>query len=551
MSTTKILVLGPARGQLRSLFSKEAALQTAKNFDFAIIVGDLFGQSNDDEIEALLNGSIQVPLVTYFTVGASPLPSKIVERIVNGLEIAPNLQFLAKRCSIKTTNGIRIAVLGGLLDESKSGLSEDKHLPEHTVEDAKALKGFNYADILLTTSWPDQVWTRSEPPLDNAVLESIPKNPSLAELCTTLKPLYILAPSPGNFFFERTPFYYKFPIDSPGAATVCRFLSFAPFNNPDKAKALYAFSLPASKLSIEATTPSPFLAQQRKRRSPEADSYRTERGRQSDYWRPGGKSKRRRHSPGPQDCFLCLGNNTVGSHMVVSIGNVSYLATAKGPLPTSKTYSEHGMNYPAHMLVVPLEHGRSVATMNDDSTAVFKEMTQFRSSLQAMIASVSKQKLGSIAFEISLTNTVHVHWQFIPVPAEKVLKGLVEAAFQIEANNQKMGKTFVEPKPELADQMIPFDTQRPFFRIWLRAEEDGEGEDGGKIFSKTLVMDLTDVRFHFKYPRRVVAMLMEMEDRDEWQKCTQTEEEETEHAQQFGLAWKAWDFTMRDGYIQS
>ena len=81
------LVLGPGKGHLKTLFAKAATLHVKKGFSFAIAVGNLFGPEDDDEVNGILVGTIQVPLLTYFTVGTDPLPPRVVAKITADEEV--------------------------------------------------------------------------------------------------------------------------------------------------------------------------------------------------------------------------------------------------------------------------------------------------------------------------------------------------------------------------------------------------------------------------------------------------------------------------------
>ena len=59
--------------------------------------------------------------------------------------------------------------LGGVLDPNLvGGQSKEQHLPFHTADDAKGLRGANTADVLLTSMWPQGVWAGSHVALDPA-----------------------------------------------------------------------------------------------------------------------------------------------------------------------------------------------------------------------------------------------------------------------------------------------------------------------------------------------------------------------------------------------
>src|SRR5438034_5347420 len=86
------IVVGNVNGSVRNVFAKLAKLQAKQNFSFAIVVGDLFGDDSSDsgtgDITALLQGSINVPLPTYFTIGKHTIPKQVVEKLESDEEIS-------------------------------------------------------------------------------------------------------------------------------------------------------------------------------------------------------------------------------------------------------------------------------------------------------------------------------------------------------------------------------------------------------------------------------------------------------------------------------
>jgi hypothetical protein len=113
-----------------------------------VVVGDLFGdgsrEGESEQISALLNGSLVVPLPTYFSVGNNPLPKPVIEKLEIADEVCSNLIFLGRKGMVKTSEGIRIACLGGtMVGETASadpGLL-NKYSPHYTVADARGLHG--------------------------------------------------------------------------------------------------------------------------------------------------------------------------------------------------------------------------------------------------------------------------------------------------------------------------------------------------------------------------------------------------------------------------
>ncbi|KAF4983764.1 hypothetical protein FZEAL_887 [Fusarium zealandicum] len=548
MDAPKIIVMGSLEGKLEPAFKKLATLHSKNNFTMAILTGDVFSSTQDDEtVTMLLDGTIEAPLPTYFTIGNHPLPPRIAAKVEADEEICPNLHFLGKRSTTKTSEGVRIVALGGQLDANLvAGQSKEQHLPFHTVDDAKGLRGANSADILLTSMWPSGVWNGSQVALDPTQQASIAISEPIAELCAALKPRYHLSVSPTGFFYEREPFVHPTEKDTDNPA-VTRFISMAPYGNDAKAKTMYAFSLNKGDVSIPVgATASPFNPKSKKR-APKDDSY--SRHGQDDHDR-GFRGRRQKHRhrsppPGPDRCYFCLSNPNLSAHMCCSIGDDAYISTAKGPLPTSSTFAGQGLPFPAHFIIIPLPHNPTIPSIGpvsdpaDEAVKTYNEMTRFREAIQAMIATKSSHKLGVVTWEISRERNVHLIWQLLPLSADLIQKGVAEAAFRVEAENQSL-PAFSARDLSLAQQA---ESGGDFFRVWLWADD---GED--RIKGKALVMPLpTDTRFDLQFGRRVLAKLLALEDRLVWKDCEQTVDEETKDVEAFREAFKDWDFTLQDG----
>ncbi len=79
-------MLGEISGHLQQVFTKLSILHAKNNFSLALVTGNLF--SDDDvAMKDLLEGKIVVPLPTYFTIGTSPLPQAIIEKIEKDEEV--------------------------------------------------------------------------------------------------------------------------------------------------------------------------------------------------------------------------------------------------------------------------------------------------------------------------------------------------------------------------------------------------------------------------------------------------------------------------------
>lgn len=558
------VVTGAIRGQFTSVLGKLSKLHSKNLFSLGIILGDLFANpaesSSEDEesVSALLKGDIAVPLPIYFTLGNYPLPQKIIEKLERSDgEVCPNLYFLGKRSTTKTSEGLRIVALGGSLDPgSTAGLSKDKYLPFHTEDDAKALRDANTADILITSQWPLLVRTGSKVNIPDGA-EDPSAEQCIADLCSTLRPRYHFSTS-NQLFYEREPFFHAPKEEQPDEKQLTRFISLAAFDNPSKQKWLYAFSIdPEAAVSSTipaGTTASPFADYSKKRqRLPPQDQSYSRFSNHDHHHRP---SKRARQAPPTlQECFFCLSNPNLATHLITSIADNTYLTTAKGPLSDASTFPTLG--FPAHILILPLSHSPTIASISDTEvrSATYKEVHRYRRALHSLLLENSKDSLGAVTWEVSRAEGIHVHWQFLPVPSDLVTKGLVEAAFKVEAENEKYptfrNKDIGDGTAETGD----------YFRVWIWRLGEGEnlggaltsnaadhpGRDGEAVLGKeiSLVLPLSpDFRFDLQFGRRVMAKLLQREARMNWRDCQQSEAEETRDAEAFKKAFKQFDFSL-------
>ena len=134
-------------------------------------------------------------------------------------------------------------------------------------------------------------------------------------------------------------------------------------------------------------------------------------------------------------------------------------------------------------------------------------------------------------------------------------KGLVEAAFKVEADNEKY--PLFKPK-EIGDGK---GEKSDYFRVWIwrpaqsiatqpSNEEHGNGTDdpadsAGKEISLILPLS-SSFRFDLQFGRRVMAKLLGLEKRVNWRDCGQDEAEEVADAQAFKKAFREFDFSLEE-----
>jgi hypothetical protein len=545
------VVIGNVNCALQEVFTKLAKLHVKQNFSFAIVAGDLFGNCSSeedlDQISALLQGNISVPLPTYFTVGSHPIPTRIVERIESNDEVCSNLYFIGRRGTLKTSEGIRLAALGGELatDGASDPKLNNRYHSRYTESDARSLNGVHGADILITNQWPKGITEGSKVPLPEGVVA--PEGVQcVADICSTLKPRYHFSSS-GDFFFEREPFFHMPSEDAPDLKPLTRFINLASFSNTSKNKWMYAFTLdpraPTPSSVPVGATASPLASYVAKKRALESQKENFQRfSRDYEYERP--RKRTRRPPPGPDQCFFCLSNPDIATHLITSIGNDSYLTTAKGPLPTAETYPSLG--FPGHTLIIPLIHSPTFVAISEPEArlATYREMQRYRSALHTMLQKRSKGELGAVTWEVSRSNGVHFHWQFLPVPSDLIDRGLVEAAFRVEAENLQYPK-FERPTREDGENEVG-----DYFRVWIWHSPKSElmTDDNKTVNSeKTLILPLTpDFRFDLQFGRRVMAKLLQLENRMNWRDDVQSKEAEQADAEAFKTAFKEFDFSLEE-----
>ncbi|KAF2457684.1 CwfJ domain-containing protein [Lineolata rhizophorae] len=586
--SSKIVVVGDVKGQFSTVFEKISALHAKNNFTLALIGGDLFADPSsptaDDtsNVSALIEGHISVPLPTYFALGRHPFPAAAVDRLnkSDDGELCENLYFLGKCTTIKTAEGVRIVALGGVLDQD--GDSGGKYSPFYTEDDCRTLgrggagpvtAGANGAEILITCDWPAGIrsGSRATYSSDSSPLEQT----CVANVCAAVKPRYHFSTSAA--FWEREPYFHIPSAEDDDASKlypITRFISLAPFGNANKQKWIYAFtvdpSAPAPLVVPQGVTISPLSISTKKRAAlpTQNEQYRFTAGAESHHLgHRHNKRQKKRHDkqppPGPSECFFCLSNPNLATHLLASIGSEAYLAAAKGPLPMNTTYTSlaPSFDFPAHVLIIPLSHVPTLSALpNAESrNAVQEEMLHYRWALQQMLVEKGCGKLGAVAWEVSRERGIHAHWQWMPVEAGMVTKGLVEAAFKVEAENEGWNSSWERHAGpgKTADEK----SQGDFFRLWIWSPPQTPGNMAGggtpnndAEYGENLDEDITSLtlplnssfRFDLQFGRRVMAKLLGLETRLDWRACAQSQDEEATDVEAFKKAFEAFDFTLRE-----
>lgn len=549
-------MVGSVQGNFKKAFDKISKLQAKQNFDLAIIVGDVFGSTTDEStaesLRALVTGQIQIPLPTYFTAGDSPFPDVVKAKLELDEDVCPNLLYLGRKGTTKTTEGIKIVALGGRQVQDETSLTE-KLRPcdsRFLYNDARGLHGAHNAHILITNQWPANVTNGSKVAIPPA-LNDMAGEPSISNLCEALKPWYHFSSSP-EAVWEREPFRHVVDYDSLEQGAVTRFKSLPSVTAPTK-EWMTAFSLDTSKpllllrlqLCRHSVAPHHHVSGQPRpinhmNASPEVDV---------------GKSGLATTTSIPTTA-LCVSTNPSSRLTWSSRLETSIVTASRGPLSTMSTFPQ--LSSSGHVMIIPHYHAADEAAQGkrapEDVTSEFKEMSKFRHALTQMVGSKSSGQLGTVCWEVNRTGIRHHHWSLIPCQAEQVKKGLVEAAFKVFREQQKC------PAFETCDPESQLPIKSDYFRVWTWASDpiamadqtngNGSAEDvSGK--SQSMYFPIPeDLRFNIWFGREVMAGLLQLENRLNWRDALlrkdgseQTAEEED--AQGLREDFEEFDFAMK------
>ena len=203
-------------------------------------------------------------------------------------------------------------------------------------------------------------------------------------------------------------------------------------------------------------------------------------------------------------------------HLIVSIGDESYLALPKGGLTSD------------HVLIIPLDHVTHPAAITDATRA---EIAKFKQALQAHAVSHGKEMIYYERNAETKHGMVHCIIQCIPMKAEEGLSAKVEKAFEEIAGNRYNITFQVVGKSE---EIEKYESKRDqYFLVEL--------PDGRRL--------VHIVPPHSRHPpqlgREVLSELFGQQEKlAHWKKWQVSEDEERKTTQQFKSSFKPFDFTL-------
>ena len=467
-NSLKILIAGSVRGQYEKLFKRVADVnRKAGPFDLLLCVGDFFG-TDIAAYNELINGSTELPNVPTYILSRIPHQQMLqfhpnLNEFDQGCELIDGVTFLGRAGVLTTSLGLRIAYLNGRYRKSSTNNNDDdddKDLDYFTDKEYESLmmscqSSSDVIDILLTIEWPKNVFNHAGVDVDDSIMAMIDDSSSLkiSQLCNSLRPRYHFVGGLVDWHFERVPYRnHKVLIDT--ARNVTRLLSMANVNNVKKMKWIYAFNMvPSRYLTAQeiasqpaGVTENPYrnaLQEQREQDTIEQDhsnqfrydlshnrsnndnnsrKFNDKRKRsdhhphhhQEDHRHRQQKERKTKDVIEQQNCWFCLASPDVDKSLIVSIGDHSYLALAKGGLTDD------------HMMILPIEHIRSTVEIKNNDLR--EEIEKFK---QALKKFYQQKSTIPIFFERNF-KSAHFQIQVLGLPQTKIssLRQAIDEVFE-------------------------------------------------------------------------------------------------------------------------
>lgn len=498
-SKSKFLVLNPSPGNLDNVLEK-ANLQNTRNgpFEAVLLLGDV------------IPANLQVPQTkldapAYFSKGKLDIGFAYEEdEATNLVDLDKNLTYMKRPLTIyKLATGITIAFMSAEAEKEPVS-TEVKEQLQHTSP----------VDILITYSWP-YVIAREEK------LSTV-GNRFVDQVTERLQPRYQFAV--GN---ERGKFFEFKPFKWDNTDRITRFISLGQEGSGDKW--FYAFGLDIKTINVDVNLGvNPFA------KVVEPPKRSIEKVEEPDQEVQTIKKPR---IVNPDQCFFCLSNPKVETHMIISIGTNAYLTVAKGPL----TRPSKNLKFSGHAIIIPIEHIPTIrkTSTNVIESAVYQEIEQYKKSLVRAFLE-QKPQFRLVFFEINRLDNIHQHIQVLPIPSELVdtqfPKALEEKA---RINNEEFNKNhklnFLRFDNDSDDEFKRIITSSDYISFTIYT---GENE---KIHWISEINEAKPVDLQF--PRRVLAFTLKCPKRLYWDKCQQPKFKETTDCEEFKFFYKNYDFT--------
>lgn len=505
----KILVSGDVEGNFKALFSRVSNIEKKNGpFDLLLCVGNFFGENNE-EWNKYVQKELKVP-ISVLILGANQESHCSFYPDKEGAELCHNVIYLGRRGLYSGSSGLQIAYLSGTENATCDQISFSQKDVNELIESSTRIQQFKGVDILITSQWAKGIekYASEVDSVDSSKCGSS----LISKLALCLRPRYHFVGLQG-VFYERQP-YRNHQVLQEAAQHVTRYIGLAKVNNVHKKKYLYAFSItPLTAIDYadlthqpQDVTECPFkLSEMNLQNTLDTESQQfffdmqpsKDKGqkRQNDE----ARNQKKKHKPvqpsGP--CWFCLRGDKVEKHLVVSVGETTYLALAKGGL------------VPDHVLILPIGHYQSTVVAPPET---IEEIEKYKSSLKKYFRSTGK---ATVFFERNY-KTSHLQIQVVPVPSEKASN--VIDAFQDFALEETLDLNEI-PKHSDLKQIVRLES--PYFFA--------EVPTGEKLLCRISKF------FPLQFGREVLCspMLLNIPEKVDWRQCNMSEDEEKQNAKDF------------------
>ncbi|EJS43675.1 YGR093W [Saccharomyces arboricola H-6] len=239
----------------------------------------------------------------------------------------------------------------------------------------------------------------------------------------------------------------------------------------------------------------------------------------------------------PTNCHFCFSNPNLEDHMIISIGKLVYLTTAKGPLSVPKG----DMDMSGHCLIIPIEHIPKLDPIKNAELS--QSILAYESSLVKM--NYIKFDMCTIVFEIQSERSIHFHKQVVPIPKYLVLKFNAALDRQVHFNNEKFTRN-----AKLDFQCYDSYSSKEYSDVinnqsnnYLQFTIYETPQSNPKIYLATFNASET---IDLQFGRRVLAFLLNLPRRVKWNSptCLQTKQQESAETEKFQKAYKDYDISL-------
>ncbi|CAI4062368.1 Drn1p SKDI_07G3420 [Saccharomyces kudriavzevii IFO 1802] len=507
MRSVKVLVTHISEGEADEAIKKVKKVNE-KSGPFDLII--VFSKSCD-KITKLDTGSLpQLLLVS----------SDDKDNNSKAKETGENVTVLCNFGTYKLANGITISYLAHpskVLQEQKDAILD------------KFSKMDSRVDVLITEEWGLPISERCGRLSGSEIID---------ELAKKLQARYHFAFSDEKNFYELEPFKWE-------SNRLSRFLNIPNYRSGNKWA--YAFNMPAGDSKDEEEVEPPnLIANPYQKVGKDSNKRPLESGTEDmiDYDSKSCGSENRNDNKKmrtilPSNCHFCFSNPNLEDHMIISIGKLVYLTTAKGPLSVPKG----DMDMSGHCLIIPIEHIPRLGPSKSEELA--ESILAYESSLMKM--NYVRFDMCTVVFEIQSDRSIHFHKQVVPIPKYLVLKFRAALDRQVHFNNEKFTRN-----AKLEFQCYDSHTSKEYLDVinnqsnnYLQFTVYETPESQPKIYLATFNVDET---IDLQFGRRVLAFLLNLPRRVKWNSstCLQNKQQESVETEKFLKAYKDYDVSLKE-----